>query len=187
MGGQVVTTVSYQGSTPGCTSIAVSLSASATYHHIVTTVTRTTSTQAQLVVYYNRVQVQSVTATQTPFTQWVQTNHLQVSPALTTSLTPTPSNTTWQGSLYLFAMYNTALSPTSVSINYQSGLPNSQPVVQLPIQQVTVIQNTTTSPTRCQRQRHRLGWRRPVPHHPDRPCSGRHRHSSIRRLTTRWC
>ena len=139
----VSTVLSYQGSSPGCTTVTVALNASSPYHHVVTSVTRTSSTQATVVGYYNGVAALTSMVTQTPFSEWVQGNHLQLSSSRTASSSPPSSNSTWTGSVYLIAMYSTALSASAVQANYAAGLPNSQPVLNTSSQTVSVVQNAS--------------------------------------------
>ena len=140
-GSYISTVLSHVGSTPGCSSVSIPLSASAAVHHVVTSVAMVGSTSANVSCYYNGELVLSTLITQTTFQQWQGSNYLQLSSARLTA--PASPKATWQGSVYLFAMYSPALTATGVVTNYQSHLPNSAPVLASLIQSATILQSST--------------------------------------------
>ena len=143
-GSNLVTVLSHAGSTPGCTSVSTALNATAVVHHVVTSVALVGSSTANVSCYYNGQLVLSKPITQTSFQQWQGSNYLQLSSARLSS--PASPAATWQGSLYLFAMYSPALSASDVATNYQSYLPNSAPVLASQAQSATILQNSTLTP-----------------------------------------
>ena len=144
-GSSLTTTLSHAGSAPGCTSVSVPLSASAAVHHVVTSVAMIGSIgTANVTCYYNGQLVLSKLIAQTSFQGWQGSNYLQLSSGRLSS--PASPAATWQGSVYLFAMYSPALSASGVATNYQSNLPNSAPVLASLAQSATLLQNSTLTP-----------------------------------------
>ena len=138
-GGQLLTTLSHHGSPSGCSSVAVTLNSSAAYHHIATTVSvQSSGSSATVSSFYNGALVSSSSLTASSLSLWDAFNYLQVSAA---RVSPSSPPSTWQGALYLLAMYRTALSAAEVLTNYQSGLPNSAPVLASLSQTVSVQQD----------------------------------------------
>ena len=144
-GSFITTVLSHAGSTPGCSSVSIPLSAAAAVHHVVTSVALVGSTTtANVSCYHNGQLVLSKLITQTSFQQWQGSNYLQLSSARRS--TPASPAATWEGSLYLFAMYSPALSGSNVAANYQSYLPNSAPVLASLTQSATIVQNSSLTP-----------------------------------------